>query len=456
MLCAFVAAALAVVPEDMGLAVIAAVAVFILAFVSVEVGIYILIFSMLLSPEIIIGGMSGERTTAGRGVTLRTEDFLLVLLAFAWLVRMAVNKELGLVRYTPLNRPIGYYTLACIFATGMGMILGYVKGITGFFFVLKYIEYFVVFFMVVNNVHSRSQIQRFTIAMLLTALVVSLVGVAQIPSGERVSAPFEGEQGEPNTFGGYLLLMSAVAIGLAFQGTNRKTNYLLGGLVAILVLPFLATLSRASYLGAPFVYLTFLVLHPKRRPTMLIALLVIIGAGTVAIPDSVKDRVMYTFEQAEHRGQMRVGGVKLDTSTSARLKSWNESLSDFTESPIWGFGITGYKFIDAQYPRVLVETGLLGLSTFFILVHVLFKETLRIFRESDDPLYKGLAMGLLAALAGLLVHALGSNTFTIVRIMEPFWLIVGLVIGAGELEKRKVDEVPAEPAESAPALARLV
>ena len=431
----------------MGLAVIAAVAVFILAFVSVEVGIYILIFSMLLSPEIILGDLSGERTTAGRGVTLRTEDFLLVLLAFAWLVRMAVNKELGLVRYTPLNKPIGYYTVACIFATGMGMMLGYVKGITGFFFVLKYVEYFVVFFMVVNNINSRSQIQRFTIAMLLTALVVSVIGVAQIPSGERVSAPFEGEQGEPNTFGGYLLLMSAVAAGLAFQGTSRKANYLLGGLVVFLVLPFLS---------APFVYLTFFMLHPKRRSTMLIALLVIIGVGTVAIPDSVKDRVLYTFEQAEHHKQLRVGGVKLDTSTSARLESWRSSLSDFTESPIWGFGVTGYKFIDAQYPRVLVETGLFGLSMFFILIHVLFKETLRIFRESADPLYRGLAMGLLAALAGLLVHALGSNTFTIVRIMEPFWLIVGLVIGAGELEKRKVDEVPVEPAESAPALARLV
>jgi O-antigen ligase len=331
--------------------------------------------------------------------------------------------------------------------------------VTGLFFVLKYIEYFVVFFMVVNNVHSRSQVQRFTIAMLATALIVSIVGVAQIPSGDRVSAPFEGEQGEPNTFGGYLLLMSAVATGMAFQGTNRKINSLLWVLVAFLVLPFLATLSRASYLGAPFVYLTFLVLHRKRRSAMLIALLVIIGVGTVAIPDSVKDRVLFTFEQAEHRGQMRVGGVKLDTSTSARLTSWTQSVSDFTESPIWGFGITGYKFIDAQYPRVLVETGLLGLALFFTLVFAIFKEARRVFRESADPLYKGLAMGLLAGLVGLLVHALGSNTFTIVRIMEPFWLIVGLVIGASELEKRTlrdVENVPDEPAEAAPALARLV
>ena len=447
---------LTTVPEDMGFAVVAGVAVFILAFVSADVGIYILIFSMLLSPEILIGGLGGERTTAGRGVTLRTEDFLLVLLAFAWLVRTAVNKELGLVRNTPLNRPIGYYSVACIFATGMGMILGDVKGITGFFFVLKYIEYFVVFFMVVNNVQSRAQIQRYTIAMLLTALIVSMVGIAQIPSGERVSAPFEGGAGEPNTFGGYLLLMGAVTAGLAFQITNRRFSLLLGGLVSFLTLPFLATLSRASYLGLPFAYFAFLVLHRKRRSTMLILLFALVGLGTVAVPDSVRDRVMYTFEQADYRGQLRVGGVKLDTSTSARLKNWGESVVDFLASPLWGFGVTGYKFIDAQYPRVLVETGLLGLGTFFALIYAIYRESLRLFRESKDTLFRGLAMGLVAGLTGILVHVLGSNTFTIVRIMEPFWLVTGLVVAAGELERKESEMNTGHADQAVPQHSRMV
>ena len=75
---------------------------FILAFVSAEVGIYILIFSMLLSPEFGMGALSGpEANTGDRGVTIRTED-LLVVMCFAWPVRMAVHKELGLVREPPL------------------------------------------------------------------------------------------------------------------------------------------------------------------------------------------------------------------------------------------------------------------------------------------------------------------------------------------------------------------
>jgi len=48
-------------------------------------------------------------------------------------------------------------------------------------------------------------------------------------------------------------------------------------------------------------------------------------------------------------------------------------------------------------------------------------------------------MGLLVGLVGLLVHAVGANTFIIVRIMEPFWLTVGLVVSAARIE-------PIEPA----------
>jgi hypothetical protein len=37
-------------------------------------------------------------------------------------------------------------------------------------------------------------------------------------------------------------------------------------------------------------------------------------------------------------------------------------------------------------------------------------------------------VGLIAGLVGLLVHAIGANTFIIVRIMEPFWFVTGIII----------------------------
>src|SRR5206468_4513936 len=87
-------------------------------------------------------------------------------------------------------------------------------------------------------------------ASLVTCFLVSLFAIAQIPSGERASAPFEGEMGEPNTLGGYLVFMLAIVVGLLLTReavTNRLPLLLL--LVAGTV-GLMATLSRASFLAA--------------------------------------------------------------------------------------------------------------------------------------------------------------------------------------------------------------
>src|SRR5687767_4426577 len=192
----------------------AAVVLFGLAFVRTDFGIYVVIFSMLLSPE--FGGSSAGSLAENRGVTLRTEDFVLIFVGLSWFAKTAVNKELGIVARTPLNRPI----LAYVFATAIATLVGYLSGavgISGFFYVLKYVEYFFVYYMVVNNLRDRPHAWRIVVAAFLTAAIVSLVGLAQVPSGQRVSAPFEGEVGEPNTFGGYLLLMMALATGIALE-----------------------------------------------------------------------------------------------------------------------------------------------------------------------------------------------------------------------------------------------
>jgi hypothetical protein len=49
------------------------------------------------------------------------------------------------------------------------------------------------------------------------------------------------------------------------------------------------------------------------------------------------------------------------------------------------------------------------------------------------------------------VHGLGSNTFIIVRIMEPFWLFAGIVMMIPALEAEEVRKA-VEPKKVAPAL----
>ena len=224
-----------------------ACAIFIVAFINIDWGLYILIFSMLLSPEITIGETVGA--SLGRGVTLRFEDFLLMVIGFSWFAKNAVHKELGLFLKTPLNKAIFFYILSCLVSTGFGVIDSRVGLGTGFLFVLKYIEYFIVFFMMVNHVKSTEQIKRFVFCLLLTCFITSVIGILQIPGGERVSAPFEGERGEPNTLGGYLLFIGAIVAGLSIKTENSKLRHSLVLLILIMIPTFLFTQSRSSYLG---------------------------------------------------------------------------------------------------------------------------------------------------------------------------------------------------------------
>src|SRR3989442_1438547 len=308
---------------------VAALILFALAFVRTDFGIYVVIFSMLLSPQF---GSKGAGVGAGRGVTFRTEDFVLLVIGLSWLAKTAVNKELNLIARTPLNWPILTYIAVNLAATMLGYMTGTISSWSGYFYVLKYVEYFVIYYMAVNNLRDREHAWRLIGAAFITAAIVSVIGLAQVPSGERVSAPFEGEIGEPNTFGGYLLFMMAIAAGIAFETENLR-----------------------------------------RR----------------------------------------------------------------AQRPIFGWGVTGFGFMDAQYARVLAETGLVGLATFLWLMWAVGRHALDVYATRDDPEERGLVLGFLAGFAGLLVHAFGSNTFIIVRIMEPFWLVTGIVMMIPALEAKE-------------------
>jgi len=268
----------------------------IITFTSVELALYFLILSTLLSPELTFGGATqGEiaaglaGTTESRGITLRLDDIMLTLICFTWMFRMAIKNELGILRYTPINQAAGFYWFACAYTTLIGLFSGHV-GMYGIFFVIKYLEYFVRFYIVVNHLHDEAIIKRFLIIMIFTSVNASLIGISQIPSGERVSAPFEGELGEPNSFGGYLMLMFSIVLGILLHTTNKKQRFSLFIVRAIILVPFAFTESRSSYLSLFAAMICFLIYAEKKK-------LLISGCLTgpalmpVVLPQNVINRI---------------------------------------------------------------------------------------------------------------------------------------------------------------------
>jgi O-antigen ligase len=421
-------------PPVLPLVAVGAAVLFLVTLLNADAGLVIIILSMLLSPEIPLGGVGGFGIEGQRSVILRTEDVVLLLVGLAWMARMAIHKDLGAIRRSPLNGWIAAYVAACLLSTLLGIDAGRVRMLQGLAFVLKYVEYFILFFLTLNYVRGEEQLRRLLAVVLITAALITVYAGWQIPSGVRPSAPFEGKEGEPNTLGGYLVLIFCLSAALAQTCVERRWRRGAALLAMATLPPLLATLSRSSWLALAAGAAVLLALAPERR-AFAVAMLLAVALLLLIHPKSVEERIDYTLHGEPGAGATH--RLQLDPSAEARLSSWGRAIDGWLEHPLLGRGVTGFGFFDAQYFRALVELGALGFAAFAGLLSAcgrLFWQALRTLR---DPLHRGLALGMVAGFAALLTHAIGTNTFILIRIMEPFWLLTGLVVAALTLEEAR-------------------
>ncbi len=402
-----------------------------ICFFNTEMALYLILFAMLFSPEFSFGGELAE----GRKLVLRVEDIIIVVTFFSWVVKTVLYEGVGLIVKTPLNRPIKLYVFVSFLSTFLGALIGKVNLSSGLLYVFKYMEFFLVYFMFANNITDRDQVKRFIIAAFIVAIFTALYAVAQIPFGGRVTAPFEGESGEPNTLGGYLILIISIAAGLWFVMRDQRLKIALASLVVLMTVPFLFTLSRSSYVAAIPMFAAFFIFTNKKL-LLSFVLLAFVLAAPILLPEKIKERVSETFVPDPGFAQTQtIGNVGFDTSTSERISSFKYSIEKWQKRPIFGWGVTGVGIIDSTYFRLLAEVGLVGLAAFLYLISVIGLHLYHIFKKSQDPLLKGLALGMLAGTAALLGHSVGAASFIIVRIMEPYWFFMACIVALYQIEQ---------------------
>lgn len=420
------------------LSILAAVVVFFIAmniaFLRGTEGLYLVIFATLFSPEIASGITTGRLTgEGGTGLILRLEDVVMTAVVLGWMLRSAyIGERFGIIK-TPVNSAIWIYMGASVIATLLGLLGGSVQTLSaGILHNLKYFEYFLLYFMILAHVRRKEIIVRMIYAMLIVFFLALIYGYTQMGSGERICAPFDSE---PNTFGGYIVLMMCLAGGIALVDNRGIIRPAMIFLIIFAVPPLLFTLSRSSYFAVILGFVSFLVVSRHRIliAAMAIALVATIMLGSPMLPKVVQQRVAGTFQE-ETEFHVRVAGIDLDASSSARVISYQQAVNKWIHRPLFGYGVTGTHFIDGQYPRLLVETGIVGLSAFLLIFWRLLGQVRDILRKTTEPLLKGASMGFLCGIIAMLAHAVSANSFIIIRIAEPFWLLAGLILVIPHIE----------------------
>ncbi len=380
----------------------------------------------MFSPEIALS------STGRRRIDLRYDDVIIIVSFLVWLTIHLIRKNLKFLKSTPLDKQIIAFILICVLSTARGVLIRQVENpLKAFLYVLKLVEFFFIYYLVINTVQSKDEIRRYIFVFIITLIFTILTGYEQLLSGVwRISTPFE-DTPEPNTMGGYLLFMFSLIAAFVCMGLKIMTRFFLWIVLGATVWIFLHTLSRGSYLGYFPVLITLICMLPKDKKVY--GLLLLIGSiiAWPYLPQQVKSRIDRTFVGKQEYRLPTITGeekkINLDSSSSSRVDKYENVLKYWREYPVFGLGITGAGFIDSSFFRTIGELGLIGMLIIIWLFYTIIAETFNAYNYSRNKLNKAICIGYICGMIGLIVHAMTANTFFLIRIMGPFWFLTGVI-----------------------------
>lgn len=397
---------------------------FFLCFFFAKTGLVLLVISMLFSPEITLGFLSF------RAVDIRLEDLMIPVLLFAWLGRLTIKREYRIITRSPLNVPILILLGWTLFSTAYALVNGGTQLLPALFYTLKSIQFFCIFFLVLNYVRAVPTIRQFLFFVLLTLALVGIYTLVQVPSVEiftekRITAPFEGSTPEPGTVGGYMAFLLLMILAMFLYEENAIRRWGFGFLGAVVLIPFIYTLNRTSYV-ALLGGLACLVFLERKRKSLVFLFLAFLLTSPLWVPRAVKDRIAFTWEDAQNPG--RTMGV--DSSFQGRIVVYEKVWNCLKNPPqtFLGCGVGSTDMPDSQYARTLYEIGFVGVGLWAWIFVRLFRISRWLFETVTEGTWRGMVQGYRVGLVAILLHGFGAITFYTVRIMEPFWFITGLVV----------------------------
>jgi O-antigen ligase len=274
--------------------------------------------------------------------------------------------------------------------------------------------------------------------LLLSSAASALFGIFFfLQSGATFVNRARGAVGHYMTFGGQLMLLACLAIGVALLARTRKWR--LGALAASLacLIALAGTFTRSAWLGLATALLVMIIaFRPRRLPILLFAM----AAFYLLLPGAYRTRLHSAFEPRHP--------VNLE-----RTVMWQTGIQMFLDRPWTGMGLQDLKPVYARYrdPRmhrpaghlhsvvvqIAASMGIVGLVAFAFLYGSLFRAAgsgLASMLRSPG-LAAGVRLGVLGALSGFLVAGLFEWNFGDEELLYLLYVMVGLAWSARGWER---------------------
>jgi len=396
-------------------------------------GLMALLLAMLLSPEVAIG------RTGERAISIGGADVLIVLVVIGWIVHQATQREGMLLRSTPVSLPVYLMIGVIVLATLIGILMGTVSPLRGFFFASKRIEYFLIFFMVTTLLRGWEDVRIALILFVIACAGINIGAIIQevfFPEASGVTSTFG--YGRANTLGGFYVMALSMTIGLMTYVRRRWVRSLLMVQFVLTILCLAFTHSRGAYVSVPFAVGTLMFVDRSKRLFEVSGLVVLALAALLLGAWMLlggEDSFFLARQKRIMAGQfgsiadVATQGAEVDPSLHSRLRAWRQSVDQILRYPFLGQGVGAKKlgWADNHYVRELLETGVIGLVVFLWMNFQIFLAVLHL-HHSSEGIVRGAAVGFLGGQVGLLAHAMTCSNFYTIRTMEPFWYLLGLLM----------------------------
>lgn len=302
-------------------------------------------------------------------------------------------------------------------------------------------------FVMMNNLRTKEDINKFVVALSITASLVALYGLYQYVVGVEMDAAWldaENNPGistrvysvfyNPNILAEYLVMMIPLSVSLFWYNKNLLRKSMFFGMFGIMSLALVLTLSRGGWLGFAFSAFVFILLVEKR---LLLSIFPIALIGIYTLPETILNRIL------------SIGNLG-DSSNAYRITMWQITRDIIRDN--WmagvGFGHIPFKETFETYIRTMPtfhahntylqtasEIGIPGLLVFLGFLFILFKYGVIHLVNSNDKYIKILGAGAIAGLAGVLLHGAVENILYLSRIIISFWILVGIILTLIRIEK---------------------
>lgn len=387
----------------------------------------------------------------GTGATaLNFTNILIVIILFGWIARALTGKRF--FKHVALNIPI---FILCLFA-----VISLLQG--AFQYAGGYAEHFVIplkrwltpiflYFISLNMIKNKEDIKKVIIIIMIATVAISAMAIKEYMNyGDRGSlerSRIGGVFEQPNLLGAYLVYMIFLFLGFYLLNIEKPRYWLFLILSLICFRGIMVAFSRGAYIAFAFGLLVITFFRSKVIFTILVVLMIFAILNPIFLPGGIRYRMSMT---SKNEGILSTDTQQItDPSVTNRLEIWKGAIRMIKDHP-FGTGYGTFPFFIPYYTAIekrmdahntylilAAEMGIHTLTIFLVILFILFKNTLWLYKKIKDRFIRAVTLGFLGSLGGLVMANMFGSRLITEELSSYFWILAGLIMSCVIMKKKK-------------------